>query len=104
VYAIIAGLQSQVVKLGKSAAHPSQRLAELQTGNHVPLHLLAYTHHLSERAVHRRWRNLKVNGEWFKLNKGLLLEVKSWDWIDTLLWQVMAERVKLIWLRAALTK
>jgi hypothetical protein len=93
VYAIIERSESKAVKLGKSAGHPSQRLAELQTGNPRPLVLLAYTRHLSERAVHLRWRALRENGEWFRLDRGLLSELRTWDWLDELLHLTLAERL-----------
>jgi hypothetical protein len=70
------------VKLGMSAGHPSERLAELQTGNPRLLVLLAYTRHLSERAVHTRWRSLRRHGEWFDLDRTLLAELRTWDWLD----------------------
>jgi hypothetical protein len=92
VYAIIEGVDgARAVKLGKSAGHPSQRLATLQTGNPRPLRLLAYTRHLSERAVHLRWRSLRASGEWFNLDRGLLSELKTWDWLDELLHLTLME-------------
>jgi hypothetical protein len=91
VYAIIEVVDSKAVKLGKSAGHPSQRLRELQTGNPRPLRLLAYTRHLTERAVHLRWRALREQGEWFRLDRGLLSELRTWDWLDELLHRTLTE-------------
>lgn len=54
------------VKIGY-AASPAQRLAELQTGNHLDLRVLAsFPGTLEdEAALHRRFAILRIRGEWF---------------------------------------
>jgi hypothetical protein len=93
VYCLVEKDGPLVAKLGQSRGHPRERLASLQTGNFRQLLLLGYTFHLTEKAVHRRWRNLKVAGEWFRLNAGLLYELRSWDWLNAVLFSQVAQRL-----------
>jgi hypothetical protein len=95
VYAIIEDMdecegKTPLVKLGKAAGHPSVRLRELQTGNPLRLALLAYTHHLTERSVHLRWRHLRQSGEWFVLSAELIQELLTWDWLNVGLMKAIA--------------
>lgn len=58
-----------MVKIGK-AVHPMERLKSLQTGHSRPLALVAAipAHADLERALHRRFDNLRLPGtEWFRL-------------------------------------
>jgi hypothetical protein len=82
VYALVEEGGCLQVKLGTCAGHPVGRMAKLQTGNPRSLVLVAYSRHLTERGVHLRWRRLRGSGEWFRLDKPLLTEISTWDWVD----------------------
>lgn len=62
------------IKIGV-AAHVPGRLKHLQTGSSDLLTLLwsaPQDEHLNERAVHRRFRHLRLEGEWFRAETELL--------------------------------
>ena len=54
------------VKIG-CALNPSERLASVQTGNPLPLAILATAPggYAAEKAYHRRWSAHRLHGEWF---------------------------------------
>lgn len=79
VYAITDGT---AVKLGKSADHPTLRLATLQTGNPRRLRLVAYTIGLKEQVVHKLFRRDRLLGEWFRITARLLDFIATWGWVE----------------------
>jgi hypothetical protein len=87
-YAIWDG---EAVKVGKvTNKHPSQRLADLQTGSSQPLRLLAYTATTTEAAAHRKLYKAHLRGEWFRTEAVLDL-VRDWDWLDCELFDQLRE-------------
>ena len=79
VYMIQKGYGS--IKIGVSA-NPEDRLAELQTGNHGELHLIAKFPFESrsmaltmEKELHVKFADSRLKGEWFK--KRILREFKD---------------------------
>lgn len=75
LYAISDG---SAVKLGKSAAHPSTRLAALQTGNPRRLKLIGLkkvnNRHTAEAAMHAKYIKNNILGEWFELNSWMAMD------------------------------
>ena len=65
IYGILSSDNSRI-KIGK-AEKPEQRLRELQTGAPKPHKLIAVLpgSHKEEAALHREFRDLRHNGEWF---------------------------------------
>jgi hypothetical protein len=68
VYFIRFG-ESGPIKIGKTNRNPRIRLALLQNGSPVRLHLMAIISEPdedhSEEALHRRFAHLRIRGEWF---------------------------------------
>ena len=69
-------------KIGK-ARDPAQRLKELQTGNPFALKLIGCIRCLSdghafeiEKALHAKFRNQRIRGEWFKYTNSMHLFVE----------------------------
>jgi hypothetical protein len=87
-YAIV-DRTSNAVKVGRSAGHPSLRLAELQTGSCNHLYLLAYTSTIAEKEAHRRLRKHRRRGEWFDLCRQVLQFISDWDFLDVGLYSVL---------------
>lgn len=75
VYCISDGT---ALKIGKTSNHPSNRVAELQTGNPRLLKLLAYVEAdnvvVAELEMHRKFSHLNVLGEWFSHDEVILVE------------------------------
>lgn len=77
VYFLRAKDNSQLIKIGK-AKNVERRVAELQTGCHVPLVLMGslplhsekHAEHIEER-IHRHFRRYRVRGEWYRSAKPL---------------------------------
>ena len=67
LYAIQAGGESGPVKIG-TAKDPDARLKTLQTGNPEPLAGIAAWRALpyEERALHERFAEHRIRGEWFR--------------------------------------
>lgn len=87
VYAVWDG--GAYIKVGKVCGrHPTQRCADLQTGNPRVLRLVAYTTALTEKQAHRRLSWFRVRGEWFRVAPEVLRELTDWTWVDG---EVMAE-------------
>jgi hypothetical protein len=77
------GKAAAALKIGKSAGHPSARLADLQCGNPHTLQLLAWTLSLTEAQAHRRLRSWHLRGEWFTVNRPVLAYLDChFDWLD----------------------
>jgi hypothetical protein len=78
------------IKIGTTAGDPSVRVAALQTGNPRQLTLLACIPGgpVEEVAMHRRFADLKLHGEWFAAKDRLLGFVEAlryaWPVHDTL--------------------
>jgi hypothetical protein len=70
VYFVRAGA---AVKIGRTA-NLAARLRALATASAVPLELLAAVPGGREREVreHRRWRHLRLRGEWFRADEALV--------------------------------
>lgn len=75
VYCISDGT---AVKIGRTSNHPSNRIAELQTGNPRLLKLLAFVETddatAAEIAMHRKFAHLNVLGEWFEHHDTIMVE------------------------------
>lgn len=67
-----------LVKIGMAEDVPA-RVARMQTGSPIPLRLLGYVPggRDVERALHRRFRDLRVRGEWFRRVDELHAYIKS---------------------------
>lgn len=67
VYFVRAGEDGHI-KIGFTASKPSERIANLQTGNPVPLILVAVVpgEPILERQLHQRFAQYRGIGEWFK--------------------------------------
>lgn len=69
IYFAQAGGKTGPVKIGFSW-NPAQRLAALQTGNHLPIEIVASFRcenaQSAETAIHRYLGDLRMEGEWFK--------------------------------------
>lgn len=78
VYCITDGT---AVKIGKSTNHPSNRLAELQTGNPRLLSLVAYVEAdnvtIEEIRMHQKFAHLNVLGEWFEVHPEIIMEFEQ---------------------------
>jgi hypothetical protein len=71
IYFIVAA-ESGIVKIGW-AKDPAKRLLQLQTANHLTLSVFGTTRGTvkQEQALHRRFRHLRIRGEWFKIDEEL---------------------------------
>lgn len=74
IYALKAGAE---VKLGFTSKSPARRIRQLQTGQALPLELVALVPgtRLDERQLHARLRAARIRGEWFDANHP---DVKAW--------------------------
>ena len=82
-----AAWDGEFIKIGKSAKHPHQRVADLQTGNPRTLCLVAYTVEFREAQVHKTLSRYRVRGEWFRASAEVIDFIKGWTWVDA---QVLA--------------
>lgn len=78
LYAMQAGAAGRI-KLGR-AQFPEGRLAALQTGNSRRLRLLAVTPGgaLEASALHERFADARVGGEWFRPTPQLKSAIEAW--------------------------
>ncbi len=77
VYAIQDGNYN--IKIGRSV-NPNQRMRELQTSHASKLLMLGYTLNklpLEEKALHKRLKKDRLEGEWFKPTVDVMLVVKE---------------------------
>jgi hypothetical protein len=88
VYMIQAGGEHGPVKIGVTD-DVEKRLIGMQTGNHLRLAVMRLFEGgpVEERALHQRFDDLRLNGEWFSFSKAMLgdlglVEVKD----DVTLW------------------
>jgi hypothetical protein len=79
---VYAAFDSEFIKIGKSARHPHERLADLQTANARQLLLMAWTIELTEKQAHRLLCRWKVRGEWFRATPELLDQLATWTYLD----------------------
>jgi hypothetical protein len=79
IYFIRAG-RKRLVKIGYSKGHPSIRLKTLQTGSIEPLELIGMLDGdpRDEAEWHRRFRHLRVTGEWFRWTSELSSAAKPY--------------------------
>lgn len=75
VYFVRVGARGPI-KIGK-ATNPRARLSELQVGHYKTLCLLAYSDQLDEAKMHRRFKHLRLRGEWFRAAPELRAFVKT---------------------------
>lgn len=76
LYFIAAGTEAMAIKIGYTAdATADTRLATLQTGNHLPLFLLAFGPGTlaDEQELHTLHRADNIRGEWFKPTTAVLM-------------------------------
>ncbi len=69
-----------LVKIGKATGDPKSRVAWLQTGSAAELRLLHWIEGRNkgdEAALHRRFKHLRVRGEWFRFEGELAEYVKA---------------------------
>lgn len=80
LYAIQAGDDDGPIKLGYTRRALATRLADLQTGNHEQLHLLAVCHgsRRDEVVVHARHWSTWIRGEWYSATPRLLRLLGRW--------------------------
>jgi hypothetical protein len=95
--ALLAGLSNYVyaiydgayIKVGRSGAHPMERLHALQTGNPRRLTLLGWHLGVLESRMHKRLWRWHVSGEWFEAGPAVLAEISTWHWLnETLLREI----------------
>jgi hypothetical protein len=67
----IQNTQNGLIKIG-SSSNPQKRLSTLQTASAGPMVLLAATSSYTESGLHRRFKSLRVRGEWFRPEAELL--------------------------------
>lgn len=69
---------SGAIKIGLSES-PHHRITILQIGNPNPLRLLGVVEgdFKAERSLHRQWKHLRLQGEWFRATSELLAEVRG---------------------------
>jgi rRNA-processing protein FCF1 len=75
----IGSVESGTVKIGKSS-DPEKRLAGLQTGNSNRLFLYGVIRDVNEyyeNKLHKRFENIRLEGEWFKLTDELIQFIVS---------------------------
>lgn len=67
IYLVQSG-ENGPVKIGVTACEPSKRVAQLQTGNPVPLRLRVVISGdvTVERHLHSKFGHYRLNGEWFE--------------------------------------
>jgi hypothetical protein len=67
VYFVAAGNPPEAIKIGRSC-DVTLRVGSIQTGNHLPVRLLGVVPGGLdlERALHRRFAHLQLQGEWFR--------------------------------------
>lgn len=82
VYFIQAG-EDGPIKIG-SAKKPGERLATMQTGNHVELRLIGFAPvpAESETGLHLRFAKHNIRGEWFHPHPDVLAVVEFWRNIE----------------------
>jgi Meiotically up-regulated gene 113 len=75
VYFVRAG---DAIKIGRTA-HLGARLRALATASAVPLELLAVVPggRQLEARLHRRWRHLRLRGEWFRADEALVRHARG---------------------------
>lgn len=68
------GRASELAKIGHTDGDPEERCKKLQTGSPVPLRVLARFRGFQtcERAMHLRFKHLRVRGEWFRVSDEIL--------------------------------
>ena len=75
----IGSVESGTVKIGKSS-NPEKRLARLQTGNSSRLFLYGVIKGVNEyyeTRLHKRFEDIRLEGEWFKLTDELIQFIVS---------------------------
>src|SRR5580704_8877016 len=84
IYFIQAGGQLGPIKIGRTY-HPASRMRMLQSANHEKLFLVRTINaseptleNKLEQWLHRRFRSLRIHGEWFKFH-GLMLTISPPD-------------------------
>lgn len=60
------------IKIGFTSQTPDERLANLQTGSPVQLRIVGLLRGNREREMHQRFRQYRLQGEWFSVSKDLL--------------------------------
>ena len=73
VYFVQAGVFGPI-KIGHTDSDPQKRIATIQTAHHEKLRLLACVQgsRADERALHQRFAEFRLHGEWFQASPELL--------------------------------
>jgi len=76
---IIGTPDGDLYKIGRTGGDPADRLATLQTGSPVTLHLVAVLPHPRwEDVLHHHFREQRRQGEWFELSQSDVEHIKKW--------------------------
>lgn len=65
------------IKIGFTRQEPKRRLSELQTANSHPLCIVGLIVGNHEKRLHKKFANIKVNGEWYKNSVELVDYIKT---------------------------
>ena|SRR3990167_7127718 len=86
---------TNIVKIG-SSEHPFDRIQQLQVGSPHELELLGTcdspsdefsdSDGMSEKYYHRRFRNRRIRGEWFRLTDDDLASIEEAEFLSRNLW------------------
>lgn len=74
----------EAMKIGY-AMNLTKRIAGLQSANHFPLFLVGsvFAPRAHERMIQRRFRHLRIRGEWFRIHDDILTYIDTVaGWID----------------------
>jgi hypothetical protein len=101
IYLIQSG-EDGPVKIGITNADPMRRVAQLQTGNPIPLRLRASISGDAsvERHLHSRFGQFRLNGEWFEPDPSIFVAFKAaehWPSQPVTLPPVTEGGIKFLW-------
>lgn len=80
---VVGAAGQRLVKIGRTAGEPRQRIGQLQTGSAVELVLICtLTTQAWEEVLHHHYREQRKHGEWFALTTGDVLRILEWACSD----------------------